>query len=280
MGSHCDSGRQCERRAMLCWTVLCVLGVGVGVGAAGGDTYKGEYVGKLSTLHHLVTGDVYAVDNITVYIEGFTYDGEAPDAFFFAGNREATPSSRGFIIPNERGRSEVLGPYRNKNLVLRFPITKKGQRSLNDVQWISVWCRQFAIDFGHVPIPKGVTWPSAQVAQGLQSDRPVLRSSAVSVVDSNTLKIDDFTFDGTVQDAIFVMGSGDAESSGSQVADEKSTKNPLRKYSKKTVLLTIPRDVQGQPVQYFGVWSPSKGMLASVTFDPSAPIPPSIKSLV
>lgn len=62
--------------------------------------------------------------------------------------------------------------------------------------------------------------------------------------------------------------------------DEKGTDNPLKKYSKKTLLLTIPPEVRGQPIQYFGVWSPSKGMLASVTFDPEAYIPPSVKSLV
>ena len=43
-----------------------------------GDKYKGTYVGKLSTLEHKVTGHVYSIDNITIYIEGFTYDGEAP----------------------------------------------------------------------------------------------------------------------------------------------------------------------------------------------------------
>ncbi|XP_027222776.1 protein Skeletor, isoforms B/C [Penaeus vannamei] len=264
---------------MLRWTLLCVLGLGL-ASAAKEDKYKGQYIGRLSTLHHDVTGDVYAVDNITVYIEGFSYDGEAPDAFFFAGNQAATPSNRGFIIPDERGRTEVLGPYRNKNLVLKFPVTKKGQRSLNDVQWLSVWCRKFSIDFGHVKIPKNVAWPEPQVAAGLQSDRPVVRSSAVRITDTNTFRIDDFTFDGTVQDAIFVMGSGDAEASGVQVLDEKGTKHALKKYNKKTLLLTIPREVRGQPVQYFGVWSPSKGMLASVTFDPDAYIPPSVKSLV
>ncbi|KAK7074500.1 hypothetical protein SK128_004001, partial [Halocaridina rubra] len=241
--------------------------------------YKGTYIGKFTTLHHDVTGDVYAIDNTTVYIEGFNYDGEAPDAYFFAGNKDYTPSNRGFIIPNERGNTEVLGPYRNQNLVLKFPKTKKGQRSLSDVKWISVWCRRFAIDFGHVKIPLDMPLPQSQETTGLQSDNPVVRSSAVSIVDTDTFRLDDFTFDGTVQDAIFVMGSGDAEASGTQVPDEKGNLTPLRKYNKKTILLPIPPEVLGQPIQYIGVWSPSAGMLASVTFDPNALIPPSVQSL-
>ncbi|XP_042225999.1 protein Skeletor, isoforms B/C-like [Homarus americanus] len=261
---------------MVSWVLLCVLGVGSVLGA---EPYRGTYIGKLSTLEHDVTGKVYAVDNITVFVEGFTYDGEAPDAFFFAGNRTPQPTNRGFIIPDERGRNEVLGPYRNKNLVLRFPVTKKGQRSLNDVKWLSVWCRKFSIDFGHVVIPSTLSLPSPQSAEGLRSDKPVLTSPQVTILDTETFLVQDFTFDGTVQDAIFVMGSGNAQSSGSQVSDEKGSQEPLSKYSKKSLYLTIPREVRNQPIQYFGVWSPSKGMLSSVTFDPNALIPPSINSL-
>jgi len=243
------------------------------------EPYMGTYIGKMSTLWHDVTGDVYAIDNITLYIRGFSYDGEAPDAFFFAGNRTPEPTNRGFIIPNEKGTNEVLGPYRSKNLVLKFPITKKGQRSLNDVQWVSVWCRRFAIDFGHVKIPKDGKWPSPQVSSGLLSDKPLLTSTRVSIKDKNTFVVDDFTYDGTVQDAIFVMGSGDAEAAGSQVPDEKGTLNPLRKYNKKTLNLQVPKEVRGQPIQYFGVWSPSVGMLSSVVFNPDALLPPSIREL-
>ncbi|XP_068238888.1 protein Skeletor, isoforms B/C-like [Palaemon carinicauda] len=260
-----------------CWKILCVLGI-LAVSSTNA-LYKGTHIGKFSTLHHDVVGDVYAIDNITIYVEGFSYDGEAPDAYFFAGNRTPEPSNRGFIIPDERGRTEVLGPYRNRNLVLRFPKTKKGQRSLNDVQWVSVWCRRFAIDFGHVKVPSNLELPQAQRASGLESDNPQLRSSSVMIADIDTFVVEDFSFDGTVPDAIFVMGSGNADASGSQVPDEKGSLNPLRKYNKKTLTLPIPAEVVGQSIQYFGVWSPSKGMLASVTFNPNTLLPPSMKSL-
>ncbi|XP_050698739.1 protein Skeletor, isoforms B/C-like [Eriocheir sinensis] len=269
-------------------SLLGVLGVAALVsarsssssGRAISEPYKGTYIGKLSTLEHKVTGHVYALDNITIYIEGFTYDGEAPDAFFFAGNNSPRPTSRGFIIPDEQGRTQVLGPYQNRNIVLKFPVTKKGQRSLNDVKWVSVWCRKFAIDFGHILIPKGKVWPARQVATGLRSDKPLVSSSSVTLMDTNTIQLKDFTFDGTVQDAIFVMGSGDASSSGTQVPNERSASSPLPKYTRKTIELVIPAELRGQPVQYFGVWSPTKGMLASVTFDPDALLPPPVSDLV
>merc|ERR1712136_99946 len=90
----------------------------------GYDARYGTYIGLFNTLFHDVVGDVYAIDNTTILIRGFSYDGEAPDAHFFAGNRTPKPSSRGFTIPNEDGRKGVLGPFSNKHLVLKFPITK------------------------------------------------------------------------------------------------------------------------------------------------------------
>ena len=42
------------------------------------DPRYGTYVGPFSTIWHDVVGDVYAVDNITIAVRGFSYDGEAP----------------------------------------------------------------------------------------------------------------------------------------------------------------------------------------------------------
>lgn len=76
------------------------------------------------------------------------------------------------------------------------------------------------------------------------------------------------------------MGSGDATNSGVQVSNERDSTAPLAKYSQKTLKLTVPPEVRGQPIQYFGVWSPTKGMLASVTFDPDALVPPAMSDLL
>ncbi|KAK8751482.1 hypothetical protein OTU49_008728, partial [Cherax quadricarinatus] len=270
-----------QGRAMVSWAVFVVIGVSVAAAAAlPSNQYKGVYIGKLSTLEHGVTGDVYAVDNTTVFIEGFSYDGEGPDAFFFAGNKSPKPSSRGFIIPDEHNRNEVLGPYRNKNIILRFPVTKKGQRSLDNIKWMSVWCRRFGVNFGDVAIPEGLVEPSPQVAVGLQSDKPAMSATSVTLLDTETIEIKDFSFDSTVQDAIFVVGSGDAQSSGSQVLDERGSREPLKEYTHRTMVLSVPKEVQGKPIQYVGVWSPTVGMISSVTFDPNALLPPSIDSLI
>ena len=53
---------------------LCLSGLVYG--------YYGVLIGSLSTLHHDVSGDVYARDESTLFIKNFTFDGNAPGKIF------------------------------------------------------------------------------------------------------------------------------------------------------------------------------------------------------
>ena len=66
------------------------------------DTSAPRLIGNFTTHTHGVVGQVFAVDERTLRIEGFEYDGEAPDAFFFAGisgSKPGLPNSKGFLLP-------------------------------------------------------------------------------------------------------------------------------------------------------------------------------------
>ena len=80
--------------------------------------YFGKLLGKLNSYHHQVGGEVYAVDESTLYIKDFIYDGLGQDTFFFAGGTNR-PGSQGFIIPNEFGRY-VIGIQKYKLLILKM----------------------------------------------------------------------------------------------------------------------------------------------------------------
>ena len=64
---------------------------------------RGEkFIGSFTAYQHDIAGQVFAIDERTLRIEGFTYDGEAPDAFIFAGiqgNRPESLDSAGIILP-------------------------------------------------------------------------------------------------------------------------------------------------------------------------------------
>lgn len=67
------------------------------------EAYKGKYLGTIHSYHHQVAGDVYAVDDYTILIEKFSYDGNGQDTFFWAGAQNR-PGPQGFIVPDEYGK--------------------------------------------------------------------------------------------------------------------------------------------------------------------------------
>lgn len=67
------------------------------------EPYRGKYIGKLNSYHHQVTGDVYAVNEYTLLLREFSYDGNGIDTFFWAGSSNK-PGPQGFIVPNEYGK--------------------------------------------------------------------------------------------------------------------------------------------------------------------------------
>ncbi|GIX68218.1 hypothetical protein CEXT_170371 [Caerostris extrusa] len=78
--------------------------------------YFGSEIGLFKTHAHEVEGRVYAVDDRTLYIKGFSYDGQGPDAYFWAGT-SSKPDATGFIIPDEKGKNKVGNKLGIKTLV-------------------------------------------------------------------------------------------------------------------------------------------------------------------
>lgn len=75
----------------------------VGQGSLSKQPYYGTLIGKLNRRGHEVSGDVYAVDEQTLFIKNFNYDGQAPDAYFWSSVTSPLPSPDGFIVPDEKG---------------------------------------------------------------------------------------------------------------------------------------------------------------------------------
>jgi len=109
-------------------------------------------LGKLSSRMYDVQGMVYAINNTTMYLTGFYYNGEAPDAYFYAGSTEKV-GENGFKIPDEKGSEDILEAYVNKNITLSLPEGK----SVEDIKWFSVFCDSYLEDFGHIRL-EGITF--------------------------------------------------------------------------------------------------------------------------
>jgi len=96
------------------------------------------------------------------------------DAFFWVGTG-SKPSQEGAQVPDENGKIDPLRRYDTKTLVLTLP----GDLTVFDVEWLSVWCKAYGIDFGHIRIPKSLNVPPSLkmlgVAPQVRSTRNVFK---------------------------------------------------------------------------------------------------------
>lgn len=117
-------------------------------------------LGRLPSFAHGVQGDVYILNDRQLQIRGFSYDGQAPSAYFM-GMKNGTRgiySADGVALPNPEGNCDGLRrPYRNDDIILTLPRRLR----VYDMEAISVYCYRFCHNFGHVRIPRGIRIPPA-----------------------------------------------------------------------------------------------------------------------
>ncbi|XP_034232288.1 protein Skeletor, isoforms D/E-like [Thrips palmi] len=124
---------------------------------------KPHKIGALSGIHGVSSDPVVVVDAQTLLVPSFSYDGEAPDAKFWVG-RGPKPSPQGIRVADENGKEVPLRRYEQKTLVLTLP----GDLTVFDIGHFGVWCEAFAVDFGHVQLPRSLSVPPSLRMLGVQ----------------------------------------------------------------------------------------------------------------
>jgi len=119
-------------------------------------------IGSFKNIYHNIGGEAYALDAQNILIKDFTYDGEGPDAFFLAGTSGRPSRLDGdVVLPFPYEGEHFSYSDRNIPLLLRpfdgsedVVLTLPPGYSVTDLKWISVWCRDYQINFGHVTFPQ------------------------------------------------------------------------------------------------------------------------------
>ncbi|EDW23890.1 GL23675 [Drosophila persimilis] len=200
--------------------------------------YRGKYLGKLNSYHHQVSGDVYAVNEYTFLIVGFNYDGNGADTFFWSGASNR-PGPQGFIVPDEYGKTNILDRYHNKDFTLSLPDRKK----ITEIKWLAVYDLNNQNNFGDVYIPEEFEPPRPQLGGTFSKRSHNVSSSSIEILDSKTIRIKDFTYDGRGKRTFFWTGVGAQPSSrGSKMPDERGYLDPIRRYNKENIELELPGD--------------------------------------
>jgi Electron transfer DM13/DOMON domain len=122
---------------------LALAGLALAGKSAAQDAVR---LGQLSTEGHGVAGTVYALSDRLVEVRGFRYDGRGPDAFFWV-DKGARATAKGALVPARPScGGGKLGKGDGEDLVLELPV------GLNEVGYLSVWCRAVGASFGGLAI--------------------------------------------------------------------------------------------------------------------------------
>merc|ERR1711970_1508062 len=97
-------------------------------------------------LTHSVGGDIFVLDDKTIYIQDFSHDGQAPDVFFWADGVIVPYITRNDLQP-KIGLERFLP---REDIVLLLP---KEKPTIHSIERLEVWCRAFGISFGHIDFP-------------------------------------------------------------------------------------------------------------------------------
>ncbi|GFX81080.1 hypothetical protein TNCV_1910731 [Trichonephila clavipes] len=136
-------------------------------------------------------------------------------------------------------------------------------------------------NFGDVFIPSDLVIPRPMEIGKIQTLEHGVSSGPVLVVDTQTLLVPDFTYDGQGPASFWWVSRGSRQHPrGLQLADEDGSSAPLPKYIGKTVVITLPPEYTIYDFDWFGVWSEeARTDFGSVRLPQDLVVPPSPRTL-
>lgn len=227
-----------------------------------------------------VSGEVYAVDEQTLFIRAFNFDGQAPDTYFWSSVSSLQPvgGPEAFIVPDEKGSTKPLERYTNKDVVLRLPEGK----TLREINWLSIWSRQLKLSLADIMIPKNLVIPRPLEINPLSTLAHGVKSAPITIVDAQTFLVPEFHYDGLGPAGYFWLtrSSSGLGPAGLRLKDENGSWNPLKKYQGETVVISLPDEMTIYDFDFFGVWCTEFQVNFGQTHIPqTAKVPPSPKML-
>ena len=129
-------------------------------------------------------------------------------------------------------------------------------KKITDIKWFSVYDLTLHDAFGDIYIPEDFEPPGPQILTDIQGRSNGVEAAQVLVMDSKTLKLEDFSYDGRGgEDVSFWVGVGPQPSSkGHQVPDDMGYLTALRRYDHEDVYLTLPGELTVFDIRWFSIF--------------------------
>ncbi|OQV24598.1 Protein Skeletor, isoforms D/E [Hypsibius exemplaris] len=223
-----------------------------------GTPYFGTPIGRLNSYQHGLAGDVFAVDDETVLVKRFVFDGQVPDAFFYVGSTDSV-AARPFnavILNNDKGQRVPLTRSDGQDVVVRL----NSGANLGAYRWLAVISNSQNANFGDVLFPRDFSPPTV-VSLGPLMPAPSnflagsVRSGTVTVINDKQIQIQNFHYDGQAPDAVFWTGQGAQPSSQGTIVPFQNSYTKLPPINGQTFTLTLPANFNVMNVNWLAVWS-------------------------
>merc|ERR1719150_2795844 len=82
-------------------------------------------------------------------IKNFKYDGKGPDVYFYVGKKGTEIKNAnidGIRLPYPENSDQKLGKFNGETIKINLP----KEIRFDEIGWLSVWCRKFGVEFGHL----------------------------------------------------------------------------------------------------------------------------------
>jgi hypothetical protein len=180
---------------------LALLGALALAGTAPAQIDRSGWHAELSTLAHGVRGVVTVVDSDTIRVDNFYYDGNGVEVHFYLGTAD---SQAAFMNGLQIGPDLIGPPFVNASMVIDLPAGE----STDDYKAVSVWCVAANANFGSGKFEHPRTgWQADLVTKGHGVD------GIVTIVDHNTIRLDEFDYDGGGFEVYVILAHEDKNSS-------------------------------------------------------------------
>ncbi|OWA53816.1 putative Protein Skeletor, isoforms B/C [Hypsibius exemplaris] len=243
-------------------------------------------LGKLTTVLHGVTGDVLAIDESTLLLKNFNYDGMSEDGQFVLFKDPSKINETHELLRDEDGTTNPMVQYRDMDVILSL---KQGAK-LSMYKGFAVYCAKYNVVFGTLVFPKrlpkmphAVRRRSTPVALGQLTNGQVHNTTGtVFRVDDNTILITRFTYDGMSPDGQFILTRKPNVISepADIVGDERGNLGPLRKYFGQDVFINLNQGSSLKDYTGFAVYCAKYKLDFGHVFFPAADKPAPAFSLM
>ncbi len=213
----------------------------------------------LSTKFHGVKGNATIVDDCTIEVTDFEFDGNGIDVQMYAATNDDYVN--GFAVSGQLYNFPI--GYDGDTLILKVPEGK----TLDDIDGISVWCVAVGVSFGDgqfeppapVEPPPGCSSDHAKVGwtTTLSTKFHGVKGNA-TVVDDCTIVIDSFFFDGGGID-VQVYAALNGQYNGGFSISGQLYNFPIG-YANDTIELTIPEGHSLDDIDGIAVWCVAVGV--------------------